>query len=126
MIFLDTSALIDCLSGPKRSARALRSAFEQGERVLLTTLVLYEWLRGPRLPEELAAQEALFPTASAVGFGPDEAATAADLYRGLRRPRGREVDHAIAACALNWDARLWTLNVDAFKDIPALAVEQPG
>jgi predicted nucleic acid-binding protein len=125
MILLDTSALIDCLSGPKRSAPALRYAIERSERVLLATLVLYEWLRGPRLPEELAAQEALFPRESAVGFGPDEAATAARLYQTLRSPRGREVDLAIAACALNWDARLWTLNVDDFKDIPGLGVARP-
>jgi predicted nucleic acid-binding protein len=125
MILLDTSALIDCLSGPKRSAPALRDAIERSERVLLATLVLYEWLRGPRLPEELAAQEALFPRESAVGFGPDEAATAAHLYRTIRRRRGREVDLAIAACALNWDAQLWTLNVDDFKGIPGLVVARP-
>jgi predicted nucleic acid-binding protein len=126
MIMLDTSALIDCLSGPKRSAPALRRAFEQGERVLLATLVLYEWLRGPRLPEELDAQEALFPRESAVAFGPEEAATAAVLYGTIRRPRGREVDLAIAACAITWDARLWTLNLDDFNDVPGLAVERPG
>lgn len=125
MILLDTSALIDCLSGPKRSAPALRRAFEQSERVLLTTLVLYEWLRGPRLPEELEAQEALFPRESAVVFGTEDATTAANLYRAIRRSRGREVDLAIAACAITWDARLWTLNRDDFKDIPGLRVERP-
>ena len=126
MILLDTSALIDCLSGPKRSAPALRQAIEGGERILVSTLVLYEWLRGPRIPEELMAQEALFPKESAVAFGPAEAARAASLYRELRRPRGREVDLAIAVCALCWDAKLWTLNRDDFKGIPGLVVELPG
>ncbi len=51
MILLDTSVLIDGLSGPRRSAPALRAAIEDGERILLSALVLYEWLRGPRLPE---------------------------------------------------------------------------
>jgi len=40
MILLDTSALIDAITGPKRSASALRQAIERGERVLLPALVL--------------------------------------------------------------------------------------
>lgn len=120
MIHLDTSLLIDGLTGPRRSAGKLRQALERGERVLLTSLVLYEWRRGPRLREELAAQEALFPTATAVPFGPDEALVAASLYVTVARPRGREIDLAVAACALTHGAALWTLNVRDFNDIPRL------
>lgn len=120
MTLLDTSVLIDSLSGPKRSARALRSAIEQGERISIPSLVLFEWLRGPRLPSEIAAQEALFPSSSAVVFGQREAALSAELYRSLKRPRGREIDLAIAACAIVRDAGLWTLNMGDFKDIPQL------
>ena len=126
MILLDTSVLIDGLSGPRRSAPALRAAIEDGERILLPTLVLYEWLRGPRLPEELAAQEALFPVEQAVSFGAAEAAVAAGLYRTVPRPRGREIDIAIAACALTVDACLWTLNLDDFRDIDGLEFARPG
>lgn len=120
MTILDTSVLIDSLSGPRRSARALRSAIEHGERLLLPSLVLYEWLRGPRLPSEIAAQEALFPAESAVAFGPREASLSAELYRSLSHPRGREIDLAIAACAMIRDANLWTLNTADFRDIPQL------
>jgi len=120
VILLDTCVLIDSLTGPRRSAGALRRALESGERLLLPTLALYEWLRGPRLPEELAAQEALFPRESAVPFGPREAALAAELYAAVRKPRGRELDLAIAACALTRDAALWTLNEADFRDIPGL------
>ncbi len=120
MTLLDTSVLIDSLSGPKRSARALRAAFEKGERILVPTLVLYEWLRGPRHSSEIAAQEALFASDSAVVFGPREASLSAELYRSLKRPRGREIDLAIAACALVRDADLWTLNTGDFNDIPQL------
>jgi predicted nucleic acid-binding protein len=125
VIHLDTSVLIDALGGPKRSARRLRRSIESGERIVLTGLVLYEWLRGPRLEEEVAAQEALFPRASAIPFGLPEAALAADLYRSLRRPRGREIDLAVAACALTNGAALWTLNPEDFRDIPELRLFVP-
>jgi len=125
VILLDTSALIDGLCGPRRSAPHLRGAIERGERVLLPTLVLYEWLRGPRVPEELAAQEALFPREASIPFGPDEANVAAGLYRAVAGPRGRELDIAIAACAVSRQAELWTLNLDDFSDIPKLRVSRP-
>jgi predicted nucleic acid-binding protein len=125
VILLDTSVLIDSLSGHKQSARALREAIVRGERIQVPALVLYEWLRGPRIPEELAAQEALFPSTASVKFGPEEAGLAAELYRSVPRPRGREVDLAIASCAITWDAVLWTLNVDDFSDIPGLRMSPP-
>jgi len=120
VILLDTSVLIDALTGRRRSAPALRRTIERGDRIVLATLVLYEWLRGPRRAEELAAQEALFPREAAIPFGPAEAAIAADLYRTTSSPRGRELDLAIAACALSWNARLWSLNVHDFDDVPGL------
>lgn len=126
MIVLDTSVLVDALTGPRRSAAALRAAIERGERVALPALVLYEWLRGPRILEELEAQEALFPREAALAFGPEEAALAAELYRVLPRPRGRELDLAIAASAIAQDAELWTLNVSDFSDLPGLRVAPPG
>ncbi len=125
MILLDTSVLVDSLTGPKRSAKALREQIEAGERILVPSIVLYEWLRGPRLRQELAAQEALFPREAAVPFGAREAALAAKLYGKLPRPRGREIDLAIAACALALDASLWTLNHRDFTDIPDLQLASP-
>jgi predicted nucleic acid-binding protein len=122
VIHLDTSLLVDALTGPQRSARGLRAAIESGERILVSAIVLYEWLRGPRRAAELAAQEALFPAETAIAFGPDEARRAADIYRHLPRPRGRDVDVAIAACALAHDAQLWTLNSADFRDVPGLVL----
>jgi predicted nucleic acid-binding protein len=126
VIVLDTSVLVDALTGPRRSAPALRRAIEHGERLLLPSLVLYDWLRGPRLPEELAAQEALFPATAAVPFGPVEAARAAQLYVRLARSRGREIDLAIAASALTLGARLWTLNSRDFRDLEGLELYPPA
>ncbi len=122
MIHLDTSVLVDALSGPKRSASALRAAISRGERIVLSTIVLYEWLRGPRQAAELRAQEALFPRESAVAFGHQEASLAADLYQSLKRGRGREIDLAVAACAIVHGAPLWTLNTDDFREVPGLVL----
>lgn len=126
MILLDTSVLVDCLSGRQHLAPALRAAFAGAERVGIPSLVLYEWLRGPRRKEELAAQEGLFPSELSIPFGATEAALGATLYRKLRKPRGREVDIAIASCAINYNAALWTLNVADFADIPGLQLYRPA
>ncbi len=101
MIHLDTSTLVDALT-------------------------VYEWLRGPRLQEELAIREALFPRESTIAFGVEEALGASELCRRVRNPRGREVDLAIAACAMTHDAALWTLNATEFRDIPGLRLYGAG
>ena len=126
MIVVDTSVLVDSLSGPRRSAPRMRALIEAGERLALPTLVLYEWWRGPRRPEELAAQEALFPEDAALSFDLEQAQVAARLYRQVRRARDRSVDLAIAAHAVSRDAALWTLNPDDFSDIPDLVLVRPA
>ena len=126
MIHLDTSVLVDALTGQKRSAPALRAAFAGGERVLLSAIVLYEWLRGPRIEPEIAMQAALFPPASIVAFGLEEARRAAGLYRSVVRGRGRDLDVAVAACALTHGAELWTLNPADFTDLPNLKLYDPA
>ena len=80
MIVVDTSALVDSLTGPRRSAPQLRALIAEGERLVVPALVLYEWWRGPRREEEVAAQEALIPSEAALPFGLAEAALASTLY----------------------------------------------
>jgi predicted nucleic acid-binding protein len=122
MIHLDTSALIASFTGSRKEAGVLRGFISDGIRLGLSTPVLYEWLRGPRLPQELTHQEILLPSSAAFGFGIEEAALAADLYRRMARPRRRETDIMIAACAISNDAALWTLNRGDFSDIPGLTL----
>lgn len=120
MIVVDTSVLVEALGAGGKLRGEMRNALARRERLVVPALVLYEWLRGPRLPEELRAQEALFPAAEAVPFGPEEAQLAARLYRAVPRGRGREVDLAIAATALTLRSPLWTLNAGDFRDVPGL------
>ena len=119
-VHLDTSALVDALTGPRRSLPILVELAEQGHRLSISAIVLYEWLRGPRSREELAVQEDLFPRTRAVPFATEQAALAARLYRVAKRARGREIDLAIAASALHDGATLWTLNRADFTGIPDL------
>ena len=120
IVHVDTSALVDALTGPRRSLDTLIRLTDQGHRLMISTIVLYEWLRGPRTRAELTAQEDLFPTEHAVAFGAAEAAMAARLYKQLARPRGREIDLAVAASAIANSAVIWTLNPGGFRDIPDL------
>ncbi len=119
-VHLDTSALVDALTGPRRSLDTLVHLTDQGHRLAISALVLFEWLRGPRTAAERAAQEAILPADEARPFGRAEAAAAAKLYAQVRRPRGRDLDLAVAASALAAGAAFWTLNRKDFEDIPGL------
>jgi predicted nucleic acid-binding protein len=120
IVHIDTSALIDALTGRRRSLPRLTALVQDGHRIAISSLVFYEWRRGPRVAAELSAQEALLPLEAVVPFDAAAAALSADLYRRLSRPRGREIDIAIAACAMAHGAGLWTLNAEDFDDIPGL------
>lgn len=120
IVHIDTSALVDALTGPRRSLDGLVRLVDEGHRIALSSIVLYEWERGPRTRAELAVQQEILPAEATVTFGREEATLAARLYRELARARGREVDLAIAACAIAHGAALWTLNVTDFRDIPSL------
>jgi predicted nucleic acid-binding protein len=123
-LHLDTSVLISAIVEAGVVLDRLEARLRDGERIACCTLVLYEWARGPRRPVQLALQRRLLAGAPVVAFGEEEALVAADLYRRMARPRRREIDLAIAACALTHRARLWTLNPKDFSDIPGLALAQ--
>jgi predicted nucleic acid-binding protein len=116
---VDTSILISSLAGEKINAEAFDRVIES-EAIQICSLVLFEWLRGPRLPGELAIQEFLFPKELVIPFGVPEAELSAELYRTLPRGAKREIDLGIAACAILRGDTLWTLNPADFKDIPGL------
>jgi predicted nucleic acid-binding protein len=118
IVHLDTSVLISAVGGP--AGPALRQVIADRHRLQLSVLVLYEWLRGPRTEAELELQDALLPTEEAIAFGAAEAHRAAQLYSAVKRARGREIDLAIAACAIVHGAALWTMNKRDFADVPGL------
>jgi predicted nucleic acid-binding protein len=101
-------------------SRLVASIDERGDRLVVSSIVLFEWLRGPRTPEQVAITDAFFPDHSVVTFDASAARIAARLFVGLQRARARQADIAIAACAIEQDAALWTLNQADFADIPGL------
>jgi len=125
IVHLDTNVLIETLTGTRRLLPRMERTIAAGHVVGTSTLVMYEWLRGPRTDQELEDQESLLPAEDACAFGAAEAAAASRMYRALRRARGRDLDIAIAACAVERGARLWTLNVDDFRDMPGLELYEP-
>jgi predicted nucleic acid-binding protein len=120
LIHLDTSVLVDAFTGARRSLARLRAATAKGDVVSISSIVLYEWLRGPRTEDEKQAVEAFFELDQVSVFGRPEAERAAALYGGVKRARQRQADLAIAACAIESGASLWTLNRSDFDDVPRL------
>ena len=120
IVHLDTSALVDAMAGERRSYSRLADLIQGNDRLAISAIALYEWLRGPRTERELQSQEDLLPSDGVVPFGSEAAQLAARLYRSVRRPRGRDLDLAIAACAIAHDAALWTTNRKDFEDVPGL------
>jgi predicted nucleic acid-binding protein len=122
LIHLDTSVLIDAFTGPRRSLRALHRITAAGDVTTFSTLVWYEWLRGPRSDAEREVVAEFFGLDLLAPFGVREGETAAALYRQVRRARQRHADLAIAACAIEHGAKLWTLNGKDFADVPGLGL----
>jgi predicted nucleic acid-binding protein len=125
LIHLDTSVLVDAFTGPRRALGQIAGATSEGHVIAFCSLVLYEWLRGPRTPGEEEAVHRFFGDDAIVTFGSREAHTAAALYRRIKRARQRQADLAIAASALEHSARLWTLNEPDFADVPGLSLYRP-
>lgn len=119
-IHLDTSVLIEVITRTRPLLSTYEATANAGHRLTISSVVVYEWLRGPRIDSDVQLQRQLHPHDQIVLFGPSEAALAADLYRQVKRARGREMDIAIAACAIEHGAALWTVNPRDFSDIPGL------
>lgn len=119
-VHLDTSVMVEAFIPNGLVVDRLRALAGAGDQPTFCTVALFEWLRGPRTQEELGLRNVMFPDDVIVPFGTAEADRAATIYRMLRSARRREADIAIAACAIEYAAALWTLNPDDFHDIPGL------
>jgi predicted nucleic acid-binding protein len=119
-IHLDTSVLVDVTT--QAGFIRLEPALLAQHRLMVSSIVFFEWRRGPRTEDQLALQEGLFPESGIVPFGSVSGRIAAEIFREVKRPRSRQIDIAIAASAIEHDAWLWTLNIEDFEDIPGLTL----
>jgi len=71
--------LIDALTGPRRSLDTLIGFAEEGDRLALSSLVLYEGLRRPRTKARTNRAGGPVSERAPCRFGPDAAALAARL-----------------------------------------------
>ena len=122
IVHLDTSVLVSAFTGPRTLLPTVRAVVGAGHPLGTSAPVMYEWLRGPRVEAELELQRELCPSDQTVAFTATEATVAARIYNVLKRSRGREMDIAIAACAIEHRAALWTVNPRDFTDIPGLTL----
>lgn len=121
-VHLDTSMLVEAFCGARRALPLVRAATARGDILTVDAVVLYEWRRGPRTKDELAAVDALCPADDVAAFGAREAARAANLFQRVKGARQRQADLAIAAVAIEQGAALWTLNARDFEDVPGLSL----
>jgi predicted nucleic acid-binding protein len=126
IVHLDTSVLIDVVTRTRPLLARYESTSAAGHRLEVSAPVLFEFLRGPRVASDVEFQRLLHPDDLVLPFAPAQAAVAADIYGRLKRARGREMDIAIAACAIEHGAALWTMNPADFRDIPGLKLYVEG
>jgi predicted nucleic acid-binding protein len=91
--------------------------------VELSAIAWYEFVRGPRNPEVLAAARSVFGENGVLPFDESIAERAANLFRGAARSRRRAADLAIAAHAISRRAILLTHNPRDYEGIEGLLVE---
>lgn len=121
-IVIDTSVLIDHLRGDERARQALRTAADEGKRLVASVVTKVEILAGMRAGEEPSTRKLM----RALEWIPvDEviAELAGQLAnRHLRSHPGVDpVDYTIAATTEALEATLWTRNIKHFPMIGDLS-----
>jgi predicted nucleic acid-binding protein len=120
---LDTDVLVyACAHGGAERARLL-SILEAGDPIAMSAWAWYEFRRGPRTPEQLAAASLLVGEEGIVPVSADIAEEAAELFRVLGSPRRRAADVLIGATARICGATLLSRNATDFVGISGLELE---
>lgn len=119
-VHLDADFLVKAVStsGDERS-RLLKIAGDETP-IGMSVIAWYEFVRGPRTPEQLALASVLVEEDDVIAFDSALAQTAGETFRRLGSPRRRANDIAIGTTAAAQGAILWTLNGEDFAGIPNL------
>jgi predicted nucleic acid-binding protein len=117
VICLDTNYLILGLVAGSRESRELTTWIASGERLMVPTLVWFEFLCGPVTAAQITTMRAFLH--ELVPFDESHASTAAALFNAAARKRSTRVDAMIAATAIVAGAALATNNTDDFRAFQA-------
>lgn len=120
---LDTDYLIHALMRRGHEHARLRELFESEHQVELSAMAWYEFVRGPRTPQQVAVARSFFAAAGIIPVTEEVAERAADLFRRLKSSRRRSGDLLIAAVALTRGATLLTRNLRDYADVDGLGLE---
>jgi predicted nucleic acid-binding protein len=123
---LDTDVLVYACArgGPERVQ--LLELLEAGAPIAMSAWAWYEFRRGPRTPEQLAAASMLLGEGGIVPLSGDIAETAAEIFRSLGSPRRRAADIVIGATAKVCEATLLSRNAGDFVGIVGLDLRVVG
>ena len=122
-LHVDTDFLVYALASAGPERRRLVELAEAEHAIQISAIAWYEFSRGPRTPEQLAAAASFFPEDGIISFSAPIAAAAAGVFRLLGCPRRRAADIAIGVTAASCGATLVTRNARDFAGIPDLEVE---
>jgi predicted nucleic acid-binding protein len=123
MFHLDTDVLIWACSRSGGERSRLFEILEAGEDLSMSAWAWYEFRRGPRTPEQLAAADVLLGDGGIVPVSADIVEKAAEIFRLLGSPRSRAANVLIGVAATWIGARLLTRNARDFAGIPDLDIE---
>lgn len=119
-VHLDADFLVKAAATACPERVLLLQLAEQDAPIGMSAIAWYEFVRGPRTPEQLALAGAIIDDEDVVAFDAAIAQAAAETFRRLGSPRRRANDIAIGTTAAAEGAVLWTLNRDDFADVPEL------
>lgn len=121
-VHLDASYLIRCLT--EREEWLKLEALGQSDRpIQMSAIAWYEFCRGPRTPQQVAAARSFLLEDGVLAFTEDLAEAAANVFR-RQGSRARVADIAIGTTAVAYSARLLTHNREDFNVVPGLDFEE--
>jgi predicted nucleic acid-binding protein len=123
---LDTDFLIHALSSRGVEWQKLREVVDSPAVLEISAVAWYEYCRGPRTPEQLAAARALFGEDGVIPLSEAIAETSGAEFRRLGSPRKHAADILIGVTASIREATLLTRNAADFAGITGLEVEVLG
>lgn len=125
-VHLDTDFLIFALAGAGPERRRLLELARSEAEMEMSAVAWYEFVRGPRTPEQLAVARSLFPGGGIIPLSEELAQLAGEVFRILGSPRRRAADIAIGVTSAARDALLLSRNAGDFAGISGLEVEAVG